>query len=61
MRDTFDSLQIVIESLKRMETTLLGMKQVRALLPPDPSRDSLDKVIAEAEANFEEIKRRVVN
>ena len=59
--DPFDALEIVLASLKLMESTLLGMKQVRQYVGKGPATEILDSLIDEAEVKIVEIKRRVVN
>lgn len=58
--DPFNALETVYDCLKRMETTLLGMKQMREYIGKGPGREMLDKLIAEAETQLAEIKRRVI-
>lgn len=61
MPDPFDPLEIVMASLKQMESTLLGMKQLREYMSNGPGKEMLDTLIKEAESEIAEIKRRVVN
>lgn len=53
-------LDIVLDCLKRMEETVLGLKQVRALLPSSPGRELLDALIVEAEQQIAEVKPKVI-
>ena len=48
-------------SLKQLEATLLGMKQLREYVSRGAGREMLDKLIAEAELKLVEIKRKVIN
>ena len=50
----------VMDCLKRMEDTVLGLKQVRGLLPNSPAREMLDALIVEAEEHIAEVKRKVI-
>ena len=59
--DPFDALEIVLASLKLMESTLLGMRQVRQYVGNGPATEILDSLIDEAEVKIGEIKRKVVN
>ena len=58
MPDPFDSLEIVMASLKQMEATLLGMKQLRQYVGNGAGKEMLDSLIAEAESQIAEVKRR---
>jgi len=55
-----DSLDIVMVSLKIMESTVLGMKQLRPFVGRDVATEMLDSSIQEAELQITEIKRRVI-
>jgi hypothetical protein len=59
--DPFDSLEIVMVSLKIMESTVLGMKQIRRFVGSGVATEMLDALIQEAELQMTEIKRRVIN
>lgn len=59
--DRFEALEIVLASLKLMESTLLGMKQVRQYVGKGPATEILGSLIGEAEVKIGEIKRRVAN
>lgn len=52
-------LDIVLDCLKRMEKSVLGLKQIRHLLPRGSRRERFD-LIAEAQQNIEGIKRKVI-
>ena len=60
MSDPFDSLEFVMASLKQMEATLLGMKQLRQYVSVGPGKEMHDALIQEAESRFAEIKRMVI-
>jgi hypothetical protein len=49
-----------MDCLRRMEDTVLGLKQVRGLLPNSPAREMLDALIIEAEQHIAEVKRKVI-
>jgi len=49
-----------IDCLRRMEETVLGLKQVRGLLPNSPARELLDALIVEAEEHIAEVKRKAI-
>ena len=59
--DLFNSLEIVMVSLKAMESTLLGMKQLLPYVGTGLATEMLDALIQEAESQIAEIKRRVIN
>jgi hypothetical protein len=58
--DRFDALEIALASLRLMESTLAGMRQVRQYVG-EAATEILDSLIEEAEVKIGEIKRRVVN
>lgn len=60
MPDSLEHLQLLMDSLKQMEMTLMGMKQVRALMGLGSARDILDRLIAEAETEIAEIRQKVI-
>jgi hypothetical protein len=50
----------VLECLKVMESTLLGLKQLRQLTPIGLSIEILDSLIKEAESRIDEVKWKVI-
>ena len=56
----YDSLEDVLACLKRMESIVLGLKQLRSFVSQGAGVEILDSVIAEAEAQIEEIRRKVI-
>lgn len=56
----YDSLEDVLACLKRMESIVLGLKQLRRFVSQSAGAEILDSVIAEAECQIEEIKRKVI-
>lgn len=58
--DPFDTLETLFECLKRMEATLLGMKQMRHYVGDGLGKEMLESLIDEAEAQIADIKRRVI-
>ena len=58
--DPFDALETLFECLKRMEATLLGMKQMRHYVGDGLGKEMLESLIDEAEAQLADIKRRVI-
>lgn len=54
------NLDTVLYCLRRMAETVLGLKQVRGLLPDSSGREMLAALIVEAEQNIAEIKRKVI-
>lgn len=53
-------LDTILDCLKRMEQTALGLRQIRRLLPKTLARDVLDDLIVDAEQFIAEIKRKVI-
>ena len=58
--DPFNALETVFECLKRMEATLIGMKEMRLYVGKGVVRKMLDSLIEEAESQLAEIKRKVI-
>ena len=58
--EPFDSLETVLATLKVMEATLLGMKQVRRYVAKGFSSKMFDSLIEEAESQVAEIKRKII-
>ena len=58
--ELLNSLEIVMASLKLMESTLLGMKQLLPYVGKGLATEMLDALIQEAESQVAEIKRRVI-
>ena len=56
----YDSLEDVLACLKRVESIVLGLKQLRNFVSQGPGVEILDSVIAEAESQIEEIRRKVI-
>ena len=56
----YDSLEDVLACLKRMESIVLGLKQLRNFVSQGAGVEILDSVIAEAESQIEEIRRKVI-
>jgi len=56
----YDSLEEVIACLKRMESIVLGLKQLQGFVSQGAGAEILNSVIAEAELQIEEIRRKVV-
>jgi hypothetical protein len=59
--DPFKSLEIVMASLRVMESTLLGMKQLLPYVGTEIATEMLDSLIHETESQIVEIKQRVIN
>jgi len=60
MADRFDAFITLLECLKKMEATLLGMKQMREYVGKGPGREMLDSLIEEADSQITEIKRKLI-
>lgn len=59
--DPVDSLDIILASIKSLESTLLGMKQIRQYVGRGPATEMLDSLIQEGELRIAEIKGRLIN
>ena len=60
MSDRFDAFETVLECLKRMESNLMGLKQMRDYVGKGLGKEMLDSLIEEAESQIAEIKRKVI-
>jgi len=58
--DPFNALETLLECLKHMEATLLGMQQVRYYVGNGLGKEMLESLIEEAEVQIADIKRRVI-
>ena len=56
----YDSLDDVLACVKRMESIVLGLKQLQRFVSQGAGEEILDSVIAQAEAQIEEIRRKVI-
>ena len=56
----YDSLEDVLGCLKRMESIVSGLKQLRNFVSQGAGVEILDAVIAEVESQIEEIRRKVI-
>jgi len=59
MTNYISSLITIAMLMKQMETTILGLRHLRAYVPSDVSLDLLDAAIEEGEAEIADIKRRL--
>lgn len=53
-------IELLLQCLKVMESTVLGLKQVRHMIPKGSSTEILDSFIKEAEEHLEEVKRKII-
>ena len=58
--DPFNALETVFDCLKRMEGTLMGMKEMRVYVGKGRVRKILDTLIEEAESQIAEINRKII-
>lgn len=56
----YDSLEDVLACLKRMESIVLGLKQLQRFVSQGAGEEILGSIIAQAEAQIEEIRRKVI-
>lgn len=57
---TDESLETILALLKQMETTVLGLKQLRGIIGNGVGHHMLEMLIEEAEAKIREVKRRII-
>ena len=60
MSDRFDAFETLLECLKRMEATLMGMKQIQEYVGKGLGKEMLASLIEEAESQIVDIKRKVI-
>ena len=58
--DDSEKLDLLLACLRRMETNLMGLRQLRDLLKKGPGRYVVDELIAEAEKGIRDIKKKIV-
>jgi hypothetical protein len=58
--DSFNALETLYEYLKRMESTLLDMKQMRHYVGHGLGKEMLESLIEEAEEQLADIKRKII-
>jgi len=56
----FDSLEVVLASLKLMESTMLGIRQVRQFVGGACAAEMVDLLIQEGELQVAEVKRKII-
>jgi hypothetical protein len=55
-----DRIELLLQCLRVMESTVLGLKQVRHMISKGASTEILDSLIEEAEKHLEEVKRKII-
>ncbi len=60
MADRLDAFTTLLECLKKMEATLLGMKQIRKYVGKGLGREMLDSLIEDADSQIAEVKRKLI-
>jgi hypothetical protein len=55
-----DSLETMLALLKHMESTLLGLKQLRRYIGKGVGSEMLEVIIDESETHLAEIKRKLI-
>ena len=60
MSEPFDAFKTVLACLKRMEPSLMGMKQMRGYVGKGLGKEMLNSLIEEAESQITKIKQGVV-
>ncbi len=55
-----DSLETILAVMKRMEATLLGLKQLRGYIRGGVGEEMLELLIEEAESGLAEVKRKLI-
>ena len=56
----FDTFEVLLDCIKRMESVLLGMKQMRGYVGESLGKQMLESLIEEAEKQIADIKRKVI-
>jgi hypothetical protein len=57
---TDDSLDIILALMKQLESTLLGLKQLRGYVGQDVGPQMVEELIEEGENKLAELKRRLI-
>ena len=60
MPDNSESLDAILALIKQMESTLLGLKQLRLYVGKGVGQQMLELLIEDAEAKIAEVKRRII-
>lgn len=60
MPNNAESLDTILALLKQMESTLLGLKQLRLFVGKGTGQQILEALIEEAEVNLAEVKRKMI-
>lgn len=61
MTHCISSLLTIVVLMRQMETTILGLRHLRASVPSDVGVDLLDAAIEEGEAEIADIRRRLTH
>ena len=57
---TDDSLEIILALIKQLESTMLGLRQLRELVAKGLAQHMVDELIQEGELKLAELKRRLI-
>lgn len=57
---TDETLDTILTLLKQLETTLLGLKQLRGIIGNGTGHQMLEMLIEEAEARITEVKHKLI-
>lgn len=57
---TDDSLDIILALMKQLESTLLGLKQLRGYVGQGVGQQMVEELIEEGENKLAELKRRLI-
>lgn len=60
MSDNGETLDTILALLQQMESTLLGLKQLRGFVGKGAGQHMLEVLIEEAEAKIAEVKRKII-
>src|SRR5947209_10935421 len=55
-----DRLELVLQCLKVMESTLLGLRKLQQLAPRGQQKEKLDSLIKEDETQIADVKRKMI-
>jgi hypothetical protein len=57
---TDDTLEIIFALIKQLESTMLGLRQLRELVGKGVAQHMVDELIQEGEIKLTELKRRLI-
>jgi len=55
-----DSLEMILALIKQLESTMLGLRQLRGLIAKGIAQHMVDELIEEGETKLSELKQRLI-